>query len=76
MPTIRPATDADSAHVIEIIDSCYRDYDGCVLLVDEEEPELRAPASAYAELGGGFWAAEDGDGIVGTIAVALADAPG
>jgi len=75
MPSIRPATDAPA--VIEIIDGCYREYEGCVLLVDEEEPELRAPASAFAEMGGAFWVAEDeATGIVGTIAVAPADAPG
>ncbi len=77
MPAIRPATDADADSVINVIDSCYREYEGCVLLVDEEEPELKSPASAYAELGGAFWVAEDKDnGIVGTIAVAPADAPG
>jgi len=77
MTTIRPATDADSSAVIEIIDACYREYDGCVLLVDEEEPELKAPASAFADLGGGFWVVEtETDGVVGTIAVAPADAPG
>jgi len=77
MPTIRPATDADADSVIDIIDSCYREYDGCVLLVDEEEPELKAPASTFAAMGGSFWVAEDeAAGIVGTIAVAPADAPG
>lgn len=77
MPTIRPATDADADSVIGIIDACYREYEGCVLLVDEEEPELKSPASAFAAIGGAFWVAEDDDqGIVGTIAVAPADAPG
>ncbi|MDD9876108.1 MAG: GNAT family N-acetyltransferase [Magnetovibrio sp.] len=79
MPTIRPATDADADAdaVIDIIDGCYREYDGCVLLVDEEEPALKAPASAFAEIGGAFWVAEtETDGIIGTIAVAPADAPG
>ena len=77
MSTIRPATDADAENVISIIDSCYREYEGCVLLVDEEEPELKNPASAFAEMGGNFWVAEDENkDIVGTIAVAPADAPG
>jgi len=77
MTTIRPATDADAPAVIDIIDECYREHEGCVLLVDEEEPELKAPASAFAEIGGGFWVVEtESGGLVGTIAVAPADAPG
>ena len=77
MATIRPATDADADSVIAVIDSCYREYDGCVLLVDEEEPELKSPASSFAAIGGSFWVAEDdAEGVIGTIAVAPADAPG
>ena len=59
MATIRPVTDADADSVIAVIDSCYREYDGCVLLVDEEEPELKSPASSFAAIGGSFWVAED-----------------
>lgn len=76
MTTIRPARDEDAPDVIRVIDTCYREYEGCVLLVDKEEPELKAPASAFAELGGAFWVAETDDGIVATCAVAPADAPG
>ena len=77
MTTIRPATDADAEGVIAVIDACYREYEGCVLLIDEEEPELKSPASSYAAIGGSFWVAEDdAHHVVGTIAVAPADAPG
>ena len=42
---------------IAAIDSCYRKYYGCVLLVDEEEPELKSPASSFAAIDGSFWIA-------------------
>ena len=73
MATIRPVTDADADSVIAVIDSCYREYDGCVLLVDEEEPELKSPASSFAAIGGSFWVAKKY--AEGVIAMAPADAP-
>ena len=36
---VRPANDEDSDRVIALIDEVYSEYQGCVLLVDEEEPE-------------------------------------
>ena len=54
MATIRPEADS----VIAVIKSCYRECDGCVLLVDKEVTELRSPASFFASIGGNFWAAE------------------
>lgn len=73
---IRPAHDDDSDAVIELIAHVYREYDGCVLKVDEEEKELRNPASFFKQMGGNFWVAEREGEIVGTGAVMPTDAPG
>lgn len=72
---VRPVTDDDADHVIELINEVYDEYQGCVLLVEEEEPELRSPASSYHKLGGKFWVAECGDQLCGTVALTPTDAP-
>lgn len=73
---VRPSTDADSDAVIELINDVYGEYQGCVLLVDEEEPELLAPKSSFDKIGGRFWVAECDGQICGTLALTPADAPG
>ena len=44
---VREAEDDDAEQVIQLIEDVYTEYQGCVLLVDEEHPELKAPATAY-----------------------------
>lgn len=51
---VREAVDNDSDAVIALIENVYEEFHGCVLLVDEEQPHLRAPHSAFARLGGKF----------------------
>jgi GNAT superfamily N-acetyltransferase len=63
---LRPALDADSPGIIELIARCYAEYPGNVLDVDREEPGLRSPARSYDA----FWVAERG-GIVGCAALVL-----
>lgn len=65
---LRDAEDRDSPALIRLVDALYRDYPGCVLLVDAEEPELRAPAGAYAPEGA-WWVVERGGDLVASIAV-------
>jgi len=75
--TFRPARDDDAESLIAMVDGCYREYPGCVLLVDEEEPELNTPASTFAGWGGRFWVAEGDSGrIVASGGVAPAEAKG
>jgi N-acetylglutamate synthase-like GNAT family acetyltransferase len=62
---IREARDDDAEQLIDLIEACYSEYDGCVLAVDEEVPELRAIASKHAEQGGRFWVAERNGELVG-----------
>lgn len=59
--SVRPATDEDSAALIELIGTVWSEYPGCVLDVDGEEPWMRAPATFYAERDGQFWVAVDDD---------------
>ena len=70
VPRIRPARDSDSAGVIHLIAGVFEEYPGCVLDVDREEPQLRAPASRFDR----FWVAEEGDRVVGCIACGLHEA--
>lgn len=45
--TIRPVENGDSEQLIELVGKCFAEYPGCVLDVDREEPELRAPADHF-----------------------------
>jgi len=53
--------------VIALIARIYREYPGCVLDVEREEPALRAPASSF----GRFWVAEEEGEIVGCCGCAF-----
>jgi putative acetyltransferase len=64
---LRPATDADSPGIIELIGAVFAEYPGCVLDVDREEPELRTPASSFDR----FWVVEEEGRIVACIGCAL-----
>ncbi len=52
---VRAVADNDSGPLIDLITSCWADYPGCVMDVDEEEPWLRAPATAYRTWGARMW---------------------
>ncbi|MBO6519338.1 MAG: GNAT family N-acetyltransferase [Rhodospirillales bacterium] len=73
---VREATDDDADAVIQLIDDVLSEFQGCVLKVDEEHPQLREPGSAYRRLGGRFWVAECQGLICGTVALTPTDAPG
>ncbi len=61
---IRPVRDGDAAGLIRLIDVCWSAYEGCVLDVDAEEPQLRAMRSHFDALGGEYWVAEDAAGRI------------
>lgn len=73
---VREASDDDSATIIELITDVYSEFHGCVLLVEDEEPELLVPKSSFDHLGGRFWVAECQGRICGTVAITPTDAPG
>ncbi|WP_240969571.1 GNAT family N-acetyltransferase [Sneathiella limimaris] len=63
----RAAVDEDADGLIELVDRCYADYEGCILDVDAEEPQLRYIATYFAEKDGEFWVATRDAQIVGSI---------
>ena len=66
---LRAARDADGPGVIAVVAAAYAEYPGCVLEVEAEAPELKAPASAYARRSGRFWVAADAAArILGCVA--------
>jgi putative acetyltransferase len=67
MPLLRPARDDDSEGVIALIARVFSEYPGCVLDVDREEPELRAPASSFDR----FWVVEEEGEVLGCAACAI-----
>jgi len=71
---IRPGRDDDSSALIALIRRCWADYPGCTLDVEQDAPELLAPAAYYAAQGGALWTAEDAGAVVGMIAAVPRDA--
>jgi N-acetylglutamate synthase-like GNAT family acetyltransferase len=73
---VRETGGSDSEQIIDLINSVYAEYQGCVLLVDEEEPELKTPKTSFEKIGGRFWVAECDGNVCGTVALTPTDAPG
>ena len=61
---IRPVQDSDAEGLIRLIDACWSAYEGCILDVDAEEPQLRAMRSHFDALGGEYWVAEGAGGLI------------
>ena len=64
---IRDARDSDAAARIALIGGAFAEYEGCVLDVDNELPELRAIATAFRSFGGRFWVGELHGAVVASI---------
>lgn len=67
--SIRDARDDDSLDLIGLVARCWSQHPGCVLDVHGEEPDLLAPASAFARGQGRLWVVEAGERLVGSIGV-------
>ena len=63
----RPGLDADAAQLIALVEKCYGEYEGCILDVAGEEPQLNYIATHFAEKGGEFWVAHLRDKLVGCV---------
>lgn len=72
---IREARDDDADQLIDLIERCYAEYEGCVLDVDGEAPELRAIATYHAEHGGRFWVAESAGQLVASAGLVAGSEP-
>lgn len=68
--TLRPATDHDGPALAALIAATFAEYPGCLFL-DDEFPELKAPASHYERAGGRLFVAEDGGRLVGSLAAVM-----
>lgn len=66
---IRSVQDSDTDGLIRLVGGVFAEYPGCVLDVDAEMPELRAPGSAARTSNGRWWVAELDGAIVGSVAV-------
>ena len=56
---VRRVRDTDADGLIRLIDVCWSAYEGCILDVDAEEPQLRAMRSHFDAIGGEYWVLED-----------------
>ncbi len=74
-PPIRKARDDDAEGIISLIGGVFAEYEGVILDVDGEAPELRRIASWAADAGGDFWVAERTGRIVGTCGLTPAKDP-
>ena len=73
-PLVRRLRDADAAAVVELVRTCWSEYEGCIY--DEDEMRhLRRPASHYAALGGDAWVAVRGERLLGSVACRPAAVP-
>ncbi|WP_159104318.1 GNAT family N-acetyltransferase [Sneathiella glossodoripedis] len=69
----RSALDSDASGLIQLIAKCYGEYEGCILDVDQEEPQLNYIASYFKEKNGQFWVAETQKRIVGSVGYTYLD---
>lgn len=69
----RAASDSDADGLIELVSKCYEGYEGCILDVENEEPQMRYISTFFADKGGEFWVAELDGKIVGSIGYSYED---
>lgn len=72
---LRPATDQDGPALAALISTTFAEYPGC-LFIDDEFPELAAPASHYAARGGRLIVAEAAGRVVGSLAATMTEVQG
>jgi len=64
---IRTAKDSDAKALSSLIDSCFAEYEGCVLDLAGIDKPLLAISSHVKKLNGEFWVAENAGVIVGSV---------
>ncbi len=64
---IRDARDDDANGIIALMTNVFAEYEGCVMDVDGELPELRAIATYFAKLHGRFWVCATTREIIGCV---------
>lgn len=66
---IRPATAADVAAVVELVRATLAEFGLTFGTGSATDDQLRDLPGSYADHGGGFWVAADGDRVLGTCGV-------
>ncbi|MEO1224058.1 MAG: GNAT family N-acetyltransferase [Pseudomonadota bacterium] len=64
---MRSARNDDADDLIALIGGCFAEYQGCILDVDGEIPELRRIASYAERRGGAFWSVERNSVVVACV---------
>ena len=73
---LRPARDLDAPGLIALVGGCFAEYPGCVLHVDDEEPSLLRPESAFARAWVLVFRDEGDERVFGSIACSDVDIDG
>ena len=64
---LRLARNKDSEQIIKLIRKCFKDYQNCLLDVDNDSPELKYIYSYFHRQRGKFWVVEDKNKIIGCM---------
>ena len=64
---LRLARNKDSEQIIKLIRKCFKDYQNCLLDVDNDSPELKYIYSYFRRQRGKFWVVEDKNKIIGCM---------
>ena len=66
-PGIRPVLDTDAPSLIELVESAYAEYPGCVMDLPGVDEDLNTPATAAAIRGGRWWVIESHERIIASV---------
>ena len=64
---LRLARNKDSEQIIKLIRKCFKDYQNCLLDVDNDSPELKYIYTYFRRQRGKFWVVEDKNKIIGCM---------
>ena len=64
---LRLARNKDSEQIIKLIKKCFKDYQNCLLDVDNDSPELKHIYTYFRRQRGKFWVIENKNKIIGCM---------
>ena len=64
---LRLARNKDSEQIIKLIRKCFKDYQNCLLDVDNDSPELKYIYTYFRRQRGKFWVIENKNKIIGCM---------
>lgn len=72
---IRAARDRDADGLVSLIRSIYEEYPGCIFDLENEQPELKRPASYFSRAKGRLWVAESHGQVIASLGFLPAEEP-